>query len=232
MCGRYKLQDPEWVETDFSSVFPTLADAVRRPRYNVAPGQLVLAVTSGASGRALEQMRWGVEMPWKEGPSQMINARAEKIAESRFWQPMLESGRCALPADGFYEWKAATPGARKQPHLFTRTGGERFWLAGLATPVQGDRSRAECSNKCVIVTVAPNELVADAHDRMPAMLDDAGVETWLAGDEAEALAALTTFPAADMTAVPIGRAIGNAAAEGPELIAPVEPDGPAQSTLI
>jgi putative SOS response-associated peptidase YedK len=60
MCGRYKLQDPEWVEADFSTSFPTLSDAVRRPRFNVAPGQLVLAITRGEGGRALEQMDWGI----------------------------------------------------------------------------------------------------------------------------------------------------------------------------
>src|SRR4051794_34796939 len=131
MCGRYKLQDPEWVEADFSTSFPTLSDAVRRPRFNVAPGQLVLAITRGADGRALEQMDWGIEAPWKGGPPQIINARAEKIPESRFWKPMLEQRRCAIPADGFYEWRALESGGRKQPYLFTRTGGAGFWLAGM-----------------------------------------------------------------------------------------------------
>lgn len=222
MCGRYKLQDPEWVEADFSTTFPTLSDAVRRPRYNVAPGQMVLAVIRGGEGRALEEMKWGIESNWKGGPPQLINARGEKLAESRFWKPLLEGGRCAIPADGFYEWKAPSgPGGKKQPYLFTREGGRGFWFAGLHS-----------ANSCVIVTVDPNELVEDVHNRMPAMLDDEALGAWLEGDADEAFAALRPFPSVQMGALAIGRAIGNSNNEGPELIEPAEPEGPAQAQLL
>lgn len=230
MCGRYKLQDPEWVEADFSNVFPTLATAVRRPRYNVAPGQLVLAVTGGASGRTLEQMKWGIEAPWKQGPPQMINARGEKLAESRFWKPMLESRRCAIPADGFYEWRAGEgKAAKKQPFLFAREDGAGFWFAGLYAPARADEPPA--ANECVVITVAPNELVDGVHDRMPAMLDSEQLGAWL-GDDAEAAhAQLAPYPSRKMSALAIGRAIGNAANEGPELIEPVGPDESTQASF-
>jgi putative SOS response-associated peptidase YedK len=229
MCGRYKLQDPDWVEADFSTSFPTLSDAVRRPRFNVAPGQLVLAITRGPEGRALEEMDWGIEAPWKGGPPQIINARGEKMPESRFWKPMLEKRRCAIPADGFYEWQALESG-RKQPYLFTRASGEGFWLAGVFAKSRGEEPLAE--NQCVIITVDPNELVEATHNRMPAMLDAGGLDDWLEGETEEAFAALQPFPSKDMSALAIGRAIGNPRNEGPELIAPAEPEGPAQARLI
>lgn len=215
MCGRYKLQDPAWVETDFPTTFPTLADSVRRPRFNVAPGQLVLAVREGASGRVLEQMKWGIAAPWKGGSSQLINARGEKLAESRFWEPMLVGGRCALPADGFYEWKAPDPGARrKRPYLFTATAGA-FWFAGLCAPGEG-----EAGTECVIVTVEPNDLVAGVHDRMPAMLTGDQIGRWLGEDLDAARELLAPFPSTQMDALEIGPAIGDASREGPGLIAP------------
>lgn len=228
MCGRYKLQNPDWVEADFSTTFPTLSDAVRRPRYNVAPGQMVLAVRGG-EGRALEEMKWGIEATWKGGPPQMINARGEKLAGSRFWKPLLENGRCAIPADGFYEWK--TPqgaGGKKQPYLFTRETGEGFWFAGLCSPSRSE----EADNECVIITVDPNELVEGVHDRMPAMLRESQLDSWLGGDTESAFAVLTPFPSVEMSALPIGRAIGNSNNEGPELIEPAEPEGPAQAQLL
>jgi putative SOS response-associated peptidase YedK len=230
MCGRYKLQDPEWVEADFSTSFPTLSDAVRRPRFNVAPGQLVLAITRGADGRALEQMDWGIEAPWKGGPPQIINARGEKLPESRFWKPMLEQRRCAIPADGFYEWKSLESGGRKQPYLFTRTEGEGFWFAGIYSKSRSEEPVAE--HQCAIITVDPNELVEGIHDRMPAMLHAADLNDWLEGETEEAFAALQPFPSKEMSALAIGRAIGNPRNEGPELIVPAEPEGPAQPQLI
>lgn len=231
MCGRYKLQDPEWVEADFSNVFPTLATAVRRPRYNVAPGQLVLAVTGTASGRTLEQMKWGIEPPWKKGPPQVINARGEKLAESRFWKPMLEQRRCAIPADGFYEWKAASGSiGKKQPFLFTRNDGGGFWFAGLYSPARAEDAVAP--NECVVVTVAPNELVEDVHDRMPAMLDSDQLDAWLADDAELAQGQLAPYRSTEMSALAIGSAIGNASREGAELIEPAEPGGSAQASSL
>lgn len=228
MCGRYKLQDPDWVEADFSTTFPTLSDYVRRPRFNVAPGQLVLAVRQLGAARTLEEFKWGVETPWKGGPSQLINARAEKLADSRLWKPLLESGRCAIPADGFYEWKAPdVKGAPKRPYLFTRNGGDGFWLAGLY-------SQGPDGQQCVVITVEPNDLVEGVHNRMPAMLVGESLEAWLSDDAQEARDALGPFPSTAMTALEIGRAIGNAAREGPELIDPAPPEGPdgTQATLL
>ena len=231
MCGRYKLQDPEWVEADFSTQFPTLSDSVRRPRFNVAPGQLVLAITQGSSGRSLEEMDWGIEAPWKGGPPQIINARGEKLPESRFWKPMLEKRRCAIPADGFYEWKAPVEtGEKKQPFLFTRNEGEPFWFAGVYAKSRADEPKAE--NQCAIITVDPNELVEGIHNRMPAMLNAEELAVWLEGDAEDAFSALQPFPSVEMHALPIGRAIGNPRNEGPELVEPAEPEGPAQAQLI
>jgi putative SOS response-associated peptidase YedK len=219
MCGRYKLEFPDWVDPDFPSTFPTLADAVRRPRFNIAPSQLVLAVTEREGGRNLEAMKWGITTPWKGGPPQLINARGEKLAGSRFWKPMFETGRCAIPADGFYEWKAAGgSGQLKRPYLFTRSEGKPFWFAGLFRAAPEEETGAE--RQCVIVTVEPNELVEDVHDRMPAMLAEEDLEQWLGGDAEEAAAALVPFPSAQMDAREIGTAIGNASREGPELIEP------------
>jgi putative SOS response-associated peptidase YedK len=225
MCGRYKLQNPDWVEADFSNTFPTLASAVRRPRFNIAPGQLVMALTAAPGGRNLEQMKWGIKAGWKGGPSQLINARGEKLQTSRLWKPMLEHGRCAIPADGFYEWKAAAQtGARKRPYLFTRNGGVGFWLAGVFRATGDTESLAE--HECAIVTTSPNELVEGVHDRMPAMLSADQLDHWLGGDADEAASVLGPFPSTLMSATAISTAIGNASREGPELIEPLATQEP------
>jgi putative SOS response-associated peptidase YedK len=38
---------------------------------------------------------------------------------------------------------------------------------------------------CTIITTDASEKVTELHDRQPMMLDEAGIETWLAGGEPE-----------------------------------------------
>lgn len=227
MCGRYTLGTFDWVDPAFHTDLGQVSDLVKRPRFNISPGQLVLAMTRDDAGaNVTEAMHWGITPPWDQDAKQMINARGEKLAESRFWKPMLEGGRCAIPADGFFEWRAATvTGGRKQPYWFSRVGGEGFAFAGLWREVKGDDENPN-SRDCAIVTVEPNELVADVHNRMPAMLKPESVEQWLGGDVEEALAALDSFPSIEMSARPVSSAVGNPRTDAPELIEPVEPIKP------
>lgn len=218
MCGRYTLGTFDWVDPQFQTDLGQVADLVKRPRFNVAPGQMILALTRSSGGaNVAEAMKWGIEPPWKGGPAQMINARNDKLAESRFWKPLLENGRCAIPADGFYEWRAAAEkGGRKQPYWFSRSSGEGFAFAGLWRAVKDEENPD--LRACVIITVEPNELVADVHNRMPAMLRPEDIGQWLNGDVDEALAALDSFPSVEMSARPVSGAVGNPRTDAPELI--------------
>lgn len=220
MCGRYTLLHHQWVEDVFGADLGKLPDVLRAPRYNVAPGQMVLALSRAGAGPVAEAMHWGIEPNWRGGPSQLINARAEKLGESRFWRPLLEHGRCAIPADGFYEWRAAGGGPR-QPYWFSRADGEGFAFAGLCR--RRERQDEPRTSECVIVTVDANELVAAIHDRMPAMLNPAGVEAWLGGDADEALAAPRPLDSIAMNARPVSMAVNAVVNDGPRLLEAVPP---------
>jgi putative SOS response-associated peptidase YedK len=67
----------------------------------------------------------------------------------------LKKQRCAIPAEGFYEWRDERG---KQPYYFSRKDGK---------PLMGDSRIA-----FAILTDEPNELVASYHDRMPLALAD------------------------------------------------------------
>ena len=75
---------------------------------------------------------------------------------------------------------------------------------------------------CIIVG-PPNELLATIHDRMPIIIRPADYEAWLdpgltdSGTLGELMA---PYPAELMEAYPVGKAVGNPRAQGPELIRP------------
>jgi putative SOS response-associated peptidase YedK len=217
MCGRYTLNHQQWIEDVFGSDLSRLPDVIRRPRFNVAPGQLVLTLARGTGAPVAEQMLWGIPSPRPDGPPRMINARAENLARSPFWRTMLERSRCAIPADGFYEWKPSLGSGAKQPHWFAREHSHGFFFAGLC------RDDAE-QPSCVIITTDPNELVQDVHDRMPVMLTAEDARIWLDGTVEEALALLRPFPSVEMTVRPVSRSVNDVARDDADVIAPVPVD--------
>ncbi len=81
--------------------------------------------------------------------------------------------RCLVPASGFYEW-ATVPGRKaKQPWYFKLRDGAPFGFAGLWT------SGEDGEGSFVLLTTAPNGLVAPVHDRMPVILDPEDEALWL-----------------------------------------------------
>ena len=81
MCGRYTLAtiDPTAVRARFP--IGESVDILRR--YNVAPGDDVLAVTTDREGAPRgELLQWGLVPPWAKTPGRRpINARAETVTE-------------------------------------------------------------------------------------------------------------------------------------------------------
>jgi putative SOS response-associated peptidase YedK len=151
------------------------------PRWNIAPTQQVATIRqhSAEPGRLFELMRWGLIPYWAKDQSfglKTINAMSETAAEKPAFRDALKRHRCLIPADSFYEWKKIRP-KEKQAYNFGLVSGSVFASAGL-----WDRWRDPKSNileTCTILTTRPNPLVADVHDRMPAILDPDDYERWL-----------------------------------------------------
>jgi putative SOS response-associated peptidase YedK len=100
---------------------------------------------------------------------------SETAAEKPAFRDAIKRHRCLIPADGFFEWKKIGP-KEKQPYNFGLATGSLFAFAGL-----WDRWRDPSNNileTCSILTTRPNSLVADIHDRMPAILRVEDYERW------------------------------------------------------
>lgn len=79
------------------------------------PTQPALTIVGEALQRKVQQLKFGIEAPWKEG-MQLFNAKAETVDSLRTFKSLFESSRCLVVADVFYEWKR--DGKDKNPMHF------------------------------------------------------------------------------------------------------------------
>lgn len=221
MCGRYTLAAP--TPAELRARFPLGESVEIRRRYNIAPGDQVLAVTTDRHGAPRgELLRWGLVPPWASGPDptrKMINARAETVGERAAYRRAFERYRCLIVADGFYEWQRI-PGAPKQPFHITRADRQPFAFAGLwsiSPRPDGTRLRS-----CTILTTTPNEAVAALHDRMPVILEPEAEALWLdpATGTAQLQDLLRPLPAEETALRPVGPAVNDTRCDGPECLEP------------
>jgi putative SOS response-associated peptidase YedK len=160
MCGRYRLARKKEI---LAEVFDAGTDVDWAPRYNIAPAQDVPVVRQDASQpiRSFSLMRWGLVPFWAKDPKagfKMINARAESVADKPAFREPLQSRRCLIPADGFYEW--AKEGKAKAPYCFTLADGSVFAFAGLWD--RWKNPQGETLQTCSIITTSANALVSES----------------------------------------------------------------------
>ncbi|MEN4011852.1 MAG: SOS response-associated peptidase [Bellilinea sp.] len=223
MCGRFTLTlDPDELREafDLSSI-----PAQWVPRYNIAPSQ-PLAVILDAEKRTLDYLTWGLVPSWAKDAAigqKLINARSETITEKPSFRTAFSRRRCLIPADGFFEWTKPDHSQKipALPHYFRRRGGKPFAFAGLWELWRSPKG--EELKTCTILTTAANPLVARVHERMPVIFDPAESFNWLQPLPApDLLAMLRAFPAEDMEALPVNRAVNDPRRDDPLCIQPLK----------
>jgi len=224
MCGRYRLsRRKEILAEHFDTNFD---DQDWEPRYNIAPTQPVAVIRRLGPGQARQasMMRWGLIPSWATDPTigaRTINARAETAASKPSFREPLRNQRCLVPADAFYEWWRSAK--EKQPFCFEVEAGAVFAFAGLWDSWRSPDGDAR--ETCTILTTTPNDLLADVHDRMPAILPAEHYDLWLdPGIHAvePVLALLKPYDSALMRRYPVSKRINLVTNEGPECSAPVD----------
>lgn len=226
MCGRYTLAGPD--PAALRARFPIGETVDVRQRFNVAPGDEVLAVTTSRDGEPRgELLRWGLVPSWADRPDgrlKMINARAETVTERPAYRVGFDRFRCLIIADGFYEWRLGTGG--KQAFHITRRDRLPFAFAGLWSVW---RRESITLRSCTIITAPANAAVASLHDRMPVILDPAAEPDWLDATtpRARLVEMLGSWPSSQTMLRQVGPAVNDARYDGPECLrdAPAAPAG-------
>ena len=229
MCGRYTLAAPDPAQV--RARFPIGETVPVRQRFNVAPGDEILAVTTDREGAPRgEMLRWGLVPHWAKepvSPVKMINARAETLQDKPAFRDAFGRFRCLILADGFYEWASALGASgrpQKQAFHITRGDGEPFAFAGLWSIWRREERELR---SCTIITTAANPAVARLHDRMPVILDPDAEITWLdpSTPQPRLAALLRPLEVSETSIHAVGPAVNDARYDGPECLA--EPMVPA-----
>lgn len=214
MCGRTSLFVPQPVLEDR---FNATAAVDLVPRYNIAPGDDLAAITNTAP-ETIDLLYWGFVPHWAESFDagyQMINARAETVAEKPAFRSAYNKRRCLVLADGFYEWKGKQ--GSKSPYRITRKDDNPFAMAGIWEP--WETADDEVIRTLAILTTEANDLVAPIHDRMPVILEPDEEHTWLSdAGPAELKSVLDPFPTDLLRAYPVSRAVNDPANDNPGVI--------------
>ena len=221
MCGRYSLATPD--PSQLRARWPIGERLEVRRRYNVAPGDDVVAVVRPRDAEPEGALlRWGLVPFWASSPGEVaaktINARAETVAERPAYRDAFARKRCLIIADGFYEWSAGTP------HWITREDGAPFAFAGLwASWRPRGQDDVEPLRSCAIVTTAAAGPVRELHDRMPVILDPAEESAWLdPSTPAEDLHALLAPDGPRLQTCPVSRNVNDARHDAPDCLDPPE----------
>ncbi len=234
MCGRYRLS--RRAEILASYFYAEYEGMDWEARYNIAPTQTVPVIRQDAREpvRRASLMRWGFVPNWAKDVTvgaSMINARSETAAEKPVFKELLQRRRCLIPADAFYEWKKT--GKSKQPYCFEMMQGEPFAFAGLWDSWRTPEGNA--LETCTILTTAPNQLLADVHDRMPVILPATSYDPWLDPryrDVAATTEVLKPYDAGLMRRYAVSAWVNNVANDDPQCSEPVEAAGGIQAGLI
>jgi putative SOS response-associated peptidase YedK len=115
------------------------------------------------------------------GGRKPINAKCETVRTLPTFRDAYRLRRCILPVDGFYEWKAIKGQRAKQPYAIAMKDGSPFGIAALWENWK-DPASGEWIRTFAVITTDANELVADIHDRMPAILPPEGYTRWLSDE--------------------------------------------------
>ncbi|GAB3223149.1 SOS response-associated peptidase [Algoriphagus aestuariicola] len=221
MCGRYSLSKSK-AELEERFQAEMLVDF--KPRFNIAPTQLVPVITSD-SPKGFSFFYWGVTPDFghnKPVAQKLINARAESIHEKLSFRSSFQRRRCLIPADGFFEWKKLGK-KTKIPYRFTLREDELFSFAGIWE--EYETVSGESQHTFLILTTSPNEVVEEVHDQMPVILNRQQEKKWLDkySSESDLLNLLQPYPAELMLSYSVSSLVNSVQNDSPGIIRKISP---------
>ena len=166
MCGRYVITKPV---SKTLGLVKTNIKVEDTDNFNAHPSQKLPVIKSYTNGKALENLEWGLTPSWakdKKDFKPLINARVETLVEKISFKKLIQTSRCLVVADGYYEWKRVEK--EKVPYFFQREDNDLMFFAGIFQ-----------DNKfCIITREASNE-IKEIHSREPLIINKSQINNYL-----------------------------------------------------
>ena len=166
MCGRYVVTKPI---IKSSSLVKTTIKVEDKDNYNAHPKQKLPIIKSYTNGKTLESYEWGLIPAWAEQKKDfrpLINARLETLMEKVSFKKLIQTSRCIVVADGYYEWKRENK--EKTPYYFTRSDNSLIFFAAIHQ-----------NNQFCIITREATDKVKEIHHREPLILNEEQILNYL-----------------------------------------------------
>ena len=166
MCGRYVVTKPVTKTADLVKTTIKVEDI---DNYNAHPTQKLPIIKSYTNGKTLENCDWGLVPSWatdKKDFRPLINARLETLMEKVSFKKLIQTSRCLVVADGYYEWKRENK--EKTPHYFTRSDNSLIFFAAIHQ-----------NNQFCIITREATDKIKEIHHREPLILNEEQISNYL-----------------------------------------------------
>ena len=121
-------------------------------------------------------MKWGLIPSWSQNKSfanKLINARGETLLEKPSFKNLVNTQRCIVPSNGFYEWDPVS----KLPYFVKPADSSLMNFCGLHTLWMDENRRPV--NTFTIITTKSNQVMSEIHHRMPVILEQGSENRWL-----------------------------------------------------
>ncbi len=204
MCGRYVITKPV---TKTSSIVKTNIKVEDSDNYNAHPTQKLPIIKPYTNGKALEIHEWGLVPEWSkklENFKPLINARLETLMEKITFKNLVQTSRCLVIADGYYEWKKEKK--EKIPYYFTKEDNSLMLLAAIHQ-----------NNQFCIITRQATPETSEIHQREPLIINKSQIPNYL-NVKKEAISVLNSIKPPKLKFHQISKDVNNPMNNDPKLI--------------
>ena len=180
MCGRYAIFTEE-ENQELRNIVNDINDKLNEKAATMKTGEIfptdtvpVITDISSDGKKSTDLFKWGFPN-FKQSSGVIINARSETVHEKPTFRKLLQSGRCIIPASGFYEWRKAD--GKKEKYFIRSAAGNVIYMAGLYNTFADNLGTV--NNRFVILTTDANDQMSYIHSRMPVILRPEDSFVWL-----------------------------------------------------
>jgi len=150
--------------------------------FNIPPTEVAPIIFDHKEKRHLVHALWGLIAPGTESLEEArkvstFNAKAETLMTRPTFTNAFLKRRCIVPAEAFYEWVG--PKSGRQPLSVQRADRKLLSMAGLFNYWRSKQPEAPPIATFTVVTTEPSKWMARIHNRMPVILQDDQIGTWL-----------------------------------------------------